>query len=101
MKLIWITIIAFFAISSLAFAEENKNYCHDPQTWVEWDNLIKKNPGNMDIHFLHAVRIGLCRKVDEGTISFDKATEIFNDLHVKVYKKAKLAQDRHKEMSEL
>ena len=100
MKLIWITIIVFFAISNLTFAQET-NFCKDKNSWKEWNRLVKKHPHDMEIHFLHAVRIGLCRKVDEGTISFEKATNIFNDLQAKVYKKAKQAQEKHKESSDL
>lgn len=81
-----ILLLWLFLSISLSFADDNKNYCHDAETWIEWDNLIKKAPNNMDIHFLHAVRTGLCRKVDEGTISFEKA---------------KLARENHEETSEL
>ncbi len=54
----------------------------------QWDALIEKYPGNMDIQMLHAVRIGLCKKIEDGSISFETASEAFNGLHETVYKRA-------------
>jgi len=43
---------------------------------------------------LHAVRIGLCKKIEDGTISFETASDAFNDLNETVYKKALEAQQQ-------
>ena len=48
----------------------------------------------MDIQMLHAVRIGFCKKIEAGTISFKTAGDAFNHLHEMVYKKAKREQSK-------
>lgn len=85
-KFILIIVITFF-ISCIVFAEE-KNYCLDKESWKEWDELIKKHPHNMNIQMLHAVRIGLCKKIEQKTITFEKARDVFNQLHQSVYQMA-------------
>lgn len=60
-----------------ALFAESENYCHDKESWKEWDILIEKNPNDTEVRALHALRIGLCAKVDRGGITIDRATEIF------------------------
>jgi len=87
-------------IGSSSHAQDH-NYCHDKKSWQEWDELIRKNYHDMDIQFLHAVRIGFCEKIEAGTIEFDTAREIFNALHEKVLEKAQKEKQRMLENSEL
>lgn len=54
-----------------------ENYCNDPNSWKEWDELVQKYPEDLDIQALHALRIGLCAKVERGDLTVDQATEIF------------------------
>ena len=61
-----------------AIAEEN--YCKDPGTGGEWDSLIQRHPNDMEIHTLHALRLGLCAKVDRGDLTIEEeATTIFEN----------------------
>ncbi len=85
-----IILFILLAISITAFAEDQQlNYCHDPESSENWEELAKKHPDNMDLQLLHAVRIGLCKKVDDGTISFQNASRIFNRLHIQLIEKSK------------
>jgi len=59
---------------------------------MEWDELILKYPHNMDIQMLHAVRIGLCKKIDDGPVDFNMAKYAFNRLHEVVVKRANQAK---------
>lgn len=59
---------------------------------MEWDELILKYPHNMDIQMLHAVRIGLCKKIDAGPVDFNMAKYAFNRLHEVVVKRANQAK---------
>jgi hypothetical protein len=86
-------LILMIIFTLLAYAQET-NYCHDPESWKEWDALIEKYPGNMDIQMLHAVRIGLCKKIEDGTISFETAGDAFDVLHYTVYRRAQEAQQQ-------
>lgn len=80
-------------LSTPVFSQD-KNYCKDKESWKEWDTLVQKYPHDMDIQMLHAVRIGFCKKIEAGTISFKTAGDAFNHLHEMVYKKAKREQSK-------
>jgi len=84
-----IFIILFIGPTSTWTYADEVNYCHDKESWKEWDNLIEKYPHNMDIQMLHAVRIGFCKKIEDGSITFEAANKAFNRLHEMVIKRAK------------
>lgn len=66
---------------SLVFAAQwvlaADNYCNDPNSWKEWDELLQKYPDDLDVQALHALRIGLCGKVERGDLTVEQAREIF------------------------
>jgi hypothetical protein len=78
-KLSFITVLTILLFSYALKADE-KNYCKDPDANIEWEALIQEHPGDMQIHALHALRIGLCFKVDRGDISISQATVIFENM---------------------
>ena len=86
-KLIIVLIIIVFTVPGFA---QDENYCNDKESWKEWDILVQKYPHDMDVQMLHAVRIGFCKKIEEGSISFEMARDIFNQLHESVFKKSKV-----------
>lgn len=90
-KLVFILIILVTMVIS-AYAQ-GENYCYDKESWKEWTALVLKYPHDMDIQMLHAVRIGFCKKVEDGTISFEKARDIFNHFHETVIKNAEKAKE--------
>lgn len=34
---------------------ETENYCDDPDSWKEWEELIQKYPIDMEVQALHAL----------------------------------------------
>jgi hypothetical protein len=44
------------------------------------ETLIQKHPDDMQIHALHALRLGLCFKVERGVLTVSQATEIFENM---------------------
>ena len=68
---------------------ESENYCHDKKSWAEWDEIIEQNPHDMEVQALHALRIGLCAKVDRGEITLEQATEIFESAREAIIQKRK------------
>ena len=92
-KRIFIILILVLCIPFFAQAQD-KNYCKNKESWKEWDILVQKHPHDMDIQMLHAVRIGFCKKITDGTISFEVARDTFNQLHETVIKKAKKEQSQ-------
>jgi hypothetical protein len=94
MKKLFITINALILIifSGVNLSAE-ENYCLDKQSWEEWENLIKKYPDDIDIQTLHALRLGLCVKVERGDLSVQQATDIFEKARDNVIEKKKAMQD--------
>ena len=85
---------------SLVYSE-SENYCHDEKSWKEWDRLIEKNPNDMGVQALHALRIGLCTKVDKGEIALEQATEIFESAREAIIQKLKEDQKREQDRQKL
>jgi hypothetical protein len=51
-------------VISLTLNAKENNYCNDPDANMQWEALIQEDPDDMQIHALHALRLGLCFKVD-------------------------------------
>jgi hypothetical protein len=85
---------------SLVYAE-SENYCHDEKSWNEWDALVEKNPSDMEVQALHALRIGLCVKVDKGEITLEQATEIFESAREAIIQKRKEDEKREQDRQKL
>ena len=85
MKTILITILMIFLV--LPIHAQGPNHCLDKESWEEWDELVAKYPHDMDIQMLHAVRIGFCKKVEDGSIDFETARDVFNKLYNTVYER--------------
>jgi len=76
-----ILVLLGFALHP-ARAEESPeppNYCHSPESWAEWDQLLAQHPHDRGLHTLHALRLGICLKVDRGEITLDDGTALFEE----------------------
>ena len=83
MKLYSICGLFLILLSSPCFAgssEESINYCKDPASWKEWNELLKKHPQDDAIYALYATRRGLCTMVESRMIDLNRATRIFEDI---------------------
>jgi len=80
---------------------ESENYCHDNESWKKWDELIQEAPQDTALQTLHALRIGLCVKVDRGEITLDMATEIFESAREAIIQKRKEDQKREQDKQKL
>ena len=76
MRVIIILVISIMLFSYPIYAEET-NYCHDKEANAEWEVLVEKYPNDMQLHALHALRLGLCVKVEREGITVSQATDIF------------------------
>ena len=102
MRKITVMTILFLIISvSFVVANQNDNYCHDIESWTEWNKMVKKYPDDIPLQILHALRIGLCKKIEEKTISFETANKIFNQLHDSVIKNTETKYKIRKDNSKL
>ncbi len=86
-------LIVFFAAGS-AFPE-TQNYCHDRTAAGEWEALVKKNPNDLELQRLHALRLGICEKIEAGSLTFDQGMRIFEEEREKVVQE-RFEKDRGK-----
>jgi hypothetical protein len=72
-------VAAQLAAADEAIPEQPKqaHTCGNAASWVEWDELIAKNPNHMDLRALYALRVGLCVQVQQGKLTVDEGTAIF------------------------
>jgi hypothetical protein len=98
--IIFISLCLIFVVHSASFAE-SENYCHDQESWKEWDALIEKNPNDTELQTLQVLRIGLCVKVDKGEITLDRATEIFESAREAIIQKRKEDQKQQEDRQKL
>jgi len=89
---LYIIILCLILFSLPVVADDN--YCLDQESWKECDNLIDKYPGDTDIQTLHALRLGLCAKVERGDLTVDQATDIFETARDTVLKKKSLRTEK-------
>jgi hypothetical protein len=99
-KRIFIWPLLILVICSFVYAE-GENYCRDKESWKEWDALVEKNPNDMEVQALHALRIGLCAKVDRGGITLEQATRIFESIREGLVEKRKADHKREKDRQKL
>lgn len=86
-----VCILATLLATSVSAVDSETNYCHDPAAEAQWAAMLAKSPGDMDLQALHALRTGLCIKVDHGMLTVEQATAIFEKArHALIeYKKAR------------
>ncbi len=88
-----ITILVIIPTVSVAFTvnqlhkSKPENYCKDPDSWNEWNELIANYPDDNDVQTLHALRLGLCLKIEQGSIKLKRAIKLFNWAHEMVIQK--------------
>ena len=63
--------------SPLSAHAKEGTYCDDPAVWTEWHEKAAKQAGNLDFQLLHSLWIGLCTKVENGTLTEDEADALF------------------------
>ncbi len=62
---------------------------------------LKKKPNDMEVQALHALRIGLCAKVDRGQITLEGATKIFESAREAIIQNRKEGQRRKQDRQKL
>ena len=99
-KRLFIGLSLVLVISRFVYAE-SENYCHDEKSWAEWDKIIEKYPDDMEVQTLHALRVGLCVKVDRGEITIEQATEIIESARETIIQKRKEDQKKEQDKQKL
>jgi hypothetical protein len=79
MKRIIIISILLIFLSFPVYAED-LSFCNDPETWEYFESMTKKYPDDVPLQILHALKIGLCVKIGQNTITETEAINLFNDM---------------------
>ncbi len=80
-------ISLIFLFSVPVFAEKTENYCLDKEAAQQWEDLAKKNPNDLGLQRLHALRLGICQKIEKGTLSTSQGIEIFEQDRLALIRK--------------
>jgi hypothetical protein len=71
-KILFVCLLSF-AVNGLA----SENYCHDVAEIKKWEDVIAKHSTEPLLVKLYAMRVGLCKAVDDGKIDLDTAIDVF------------------------
>ncbi len=74
--LLTLSILVFYS----SYYAKEKNNCNDTDTNIQWEVLKQKYPDDMQVHALHALRVGLFFKVGRGDITVSQATAIYENM---------------------
>ena len=85
-----IVMLFFCMVLGAQIGSATENYCKDPESWKQWDALIQKHPNDLDIQALHALRLGLCAKIERGDITLEDSITIFENAREAIFEKKKL-----------
>ena len=97
-KKIFLIVTLFFCVAcGSELVDATENYCKDPESWKQWDVLIQKYPDDLDIHALHALRLGLCAKIERGDITVEDSITIFENAREAILEKKKAEAKKEEE----
>ena len=78
-------LFAFLTLSCflhVCWAEDpdTPGFCDDPAAWEYIDTMVEKYPNDVPLQISHALRIGLCNKIENNSITETEAIYLFNDM---------------------
>jgi hypothetical protein len=79
MKNTALIIALLLSFACLAYSDDSK-FCNDPPHWEHFNSMVANDPDNIPLQILHALKIGLCIKIDQNSISTQEAIRLFTDM---------------------
>jgi hypothetical protein len=79
MKKIFLILFILLFSSFPAYGDDS-TFCNDPKKWEDFETLAEKYPDDVPVQILHALKIGLCVKIGQNSISTIEAINLFNDM---------------------
>ena len=86
MKNILIIIAIIFLVPWRAHSDDSQ-FCNDPEHWEHFNSMVAESPDDIPLQILHALKIGLCIKIVENSISAQEARWLFHDMVVNAAEK--------------
>lgn len=59
--------------------QETENYCLNPEYTKSNEELLARNPNNPSIQMIYALRLGICKMIEDGLISVEQGIDIFEE----------------------
>ena len=78
-----------------------ENDCEQQESWQAWQELAAKHPDDQGLQTLHALRIGICVKVERNELSVAQGTAIFEKARQALLTKRQEAARKQKQSSTL
>ncbi len=94
---VFISVLIVFFSATSSFSE-TENYCHDEEAVEEWEVLAKKSPNDLELQRLHALRLGICEKIEAGSLMVGQGIELFEKERQAVVNK-RFEENREKKKS--
>ncbi len=88
-----VLIIALLLSSSCRVYPDDFKFCNDPPHWEHFNAMVANDPENIPLQILHALKIGLCVKIDQNSISTQEAIGLFYDMLDTVIEKTDEAEE--------
>lgn len=79
MNRVAVITLLILAVSWPVYADDSA-FCNDPAMWERFDAMAAEYPEDIPLQILHALKIGLCVKISQGSISTGSAITLFNDM---------------------
>ena len=79
MKKVFIISTLFIFLSIPLYADDS-TFCYDQNTLEYFESMTKKYPDDIPLQILHGLKIGLCVKIDQNSITESEAINLFNDM---------------------
>ena len=88
MKTIIIFIVLLWPVVAVADNSQldtiEENYCADPALWVEWEDALKRHPGDDGLRVLYALRTGVCAMVQRKELTVVASNKYFEQLRSQI-----------------
>lgn len=77
----WLILLSGLIAATAHAGEDDEfyeNQCHDQAAWAKIDDLLKKVPNDHMVIRTYAMRLGICRLIEEKKISLENGIRVFD-----------------------
>lgn len=82
--------LALILLLTTTITAQAESWCTDPETIKDWNERLAEHPQDVEFHKLHALWLGLCKKVIEQDFDQDVANILFESERTKLIKERML-----------
>jgi hypothetical protein len=75
-----VIFITFLLLVPWPVYSDDSKFCNDPPHWEHFNNMVAESPDDIPLQILHALKIGLCVKIEQNSISTQEAIGLFTDM---------------------